>query len=123
MPSANSTTNYLGLHDYRASTGNRQRKGAANSSSSGISAAAIGLSNHGGQGLESEVSQASLVGERSTATDSGSDALLNHRSSWGGSTRTRFGRDGRPLLLPKPTLAAHNGRMLKEREWANAGYC
>lgn len=26
---------------------------------------------------------------------------------------------GKVLLLPKPTLAAHNGRMMMEREWAN----
>lgn len=30
----------------------------------------------------------------------------------------RIGHRGKALLLPRPTLAAHNGRMLIEHEWA-----
>lgn len=28
----------------------------------------------------------------------------------------------KPIVLPKPTMAAHNGRLLMEYEWANAGF-
>lgn len=51
-------------------------------------------------------------------------ALFYHRSAATGAAamRSRIGRHGKPLLLPRPTLAAHNGRMLMEYEWANAGF-
>lgn len=36
----------------------------------------------------------------------------------GAHLRVRYNRLGRPMLLPKPTLAAHNGRMKLDHDWA-----
>lgn len=36
-----------------------------------------------------------------------------------GHPRVKLWRPGRPMLFPRPTLAAHNGRMMMEYERAN----
>ncbi|CAM9261332.1 unnamed protein product [Ectocarpus fasciculatus] len=65
----------------------------------------------------------------------GTPTLFYHRSVPGGAPGGRAGGGGgagnlgrvpmlgsRPLLVPKPTMAAHNGRLLMEHEWADAGF-
>lgn len=49
------------------------------------------------------------------SADKRTGALFHPRS---GTMHERLGRHGKPLLLPRPTLAAHNGRMLVEYERA-----
>lgn len=68
-----------------------------------------------------------------TANGGGSGALFYHRSpagaagasagggGGGGGTATALGGN-KPLLLPKPTMAAHNGRLLMEYEWGFARF-
>ncbi|CAM9962159.1 unnamed protein product [Scytosiphon promiscuus] len=59
-----------------------------------------------------------------------SGALFYHRSvggsGTGGNGADMAGRvpmqGSRPIVLPKPTMAAHNGRLLMEYEWVNAGF-
>ena len=66
---------------------------------------------------------AASEGDKSGFRPSGPCPRPSSVGSGGGTTMpTRFGRHGKPLLLPKPTLAAHNGRMLMEYEWAHAGF-
>lgn len=62
-------------------------------------------------------------------TNNYGNAWFYHRSAalaaHGGVGAHRGGvpmQGNRPLLLPKPTMAAHNGRLFMEYEWANAGF-
>lgn len=124
--------------------------GATNGSSSvrgkshaSAAAAAGGTSN--GERVVSEGSAPQATGtvsaaepgsenKRGNTNGAGSGALFYHRSAAGpatgagaagsGGTATSHGRTpmqgNKPLLLPKPTMAAHNGRLLLEQEWGFA---
>lgn len=88
----------------------------------GSTASVADVDSEGLQGQGPEGSEAAAAAE---GGDRSSCRLLCPRPSsvGGGATMpTRVGRHGKPLLLPKPTLAAHNGRMLMEYEWAHAGF-
>ncbi|CAN0114053.1 unnamed protein product [Pylaiella littoralis] len=78
------------------------------SAASVAGAAGAGASTHGGS------NGGALFYHRSTAS-----AALGGVGAHGGRVPMQ---GNRPLLLPKPTMAAHNGRLLMEYEWANAGF-
>lgn len=59
--------------------------------------------------------------DNSFARSSDSTVFSQTPAPSGRAIRTRFGQHGKPLLLPKPTLAAHNGRLLLGHHWTGRG--
>ncbi|CAM9862209.1 unnamed protein product [Ectocarpus sp. 13 AM-2016] len=97
--------------------------GDNNHASTGEGSASFGGTTDGGLG------GSLTLGER----DGDTPTLFYHRSVPGGAPGGRAGGGAgnlgrvpmlgrRPLLVPKATMAAHNGRLLMEHEWADAGF-
>ncbi|CBJ29303.1 expressed unknown protein [Ectocarpus siliculosus] len=114
--------------------------GGSSSVNSSTAGGGVGDNNHastGGGGASLGGTTAGGLGGSLTlgGRGGGTPTLFYHRSVPGGAPGGRAGGGGgagnlgrvpmlgsRPLLVPKPTMAAHNGRLLMEHEWADAGF-
>ncbi|CAM9486863.1 unnamed protein product, partial [Ectocarpus sp. 12 AP-2014] len=121
------------LHHQRGGGG-----GGGSSSNSSTEGRGVGDINHASTGEGSASFGGTTAGGLGGSLtlggrDGGTPTLFYHRSVPGGAPGGRAGGGAgnldrvpmlgsRPLLVPKPTMAAHNGRLLMEHEWADAGF-